>query len=805
MSLAGEVVVNRSLYCFEHSSGRPTSSGIFAGDDPLKFYFPLLLYHICIIFILSHAMYAVFRRVGIPLVISQILAGTLLGPSFLGHYLPHIGEVFATPEGWVQINTVGGYAFTLHIFTIGVKTDLGMIVKSGKKAIAIAVLGTAAPHLAMYVTALALSDRIPKQWTDTFLLTNLNSWWSLSAFIVVCCTLDDLHLLSSKLGRLAMSAALIGDFANTFAIAGVTSYLLQASPEEKLQRIGFASSLSFTVFIALMGLVARPVILRLIRDVPEGGILSESRLVAVLLISITCSFAGELLGLHATYGPFMLGLMLPGGAPLGVTLAERLDRLVAGVLTPLLIAQGGMRMNVHMITDASTCGLLEVFLVVGIVAKFVACMVPCLYCQIPVRESVAVGLMMNFKGITEVVYASAFMDSKVLDDQAYAAFMINVLVVGAATGAAVKYMYHPEEKYVANQRRTVESKKVGEELRVLACVHSQVDVAPVVALLDAASPTPTTPVSVYLLHLLPLAGLTSSVLRSFKHRDRHCVPTGSKATESERVVNAFQFFVDQRQQGSSSLLPYVCIAPYATMHNDVCTVALEKRAMLIVVPFHKRLAIDGSVEPTSPNAGAIQDTNINILNYAPCSVAILVDRGSLSGVASTASIDTIDGLFPHRVAMYFLGGPDDREAMALAAYMAEDAPIGLTVFRFLLPIEWQQRLDPEEDELDDEATQEFVDRWVDDNRVMYSQHTVGGSHEMVDVIRNTSVAFDLLVVGRRAESVESPLTAGISDWSEHLELGVLGDLLTSADFGSRLSTLVVQQQTMAAAGELYPV
>ncbi|EMS59304.1 Cation/H(+) antiporter 15 [Triticum urartu] len=444
MSLAGEVAVNRSLYCLEPNS-RPTSSGVFAGDDPLKFYFPLLLYHICIIFILSQAMYAVFRRVGIPLVISQILAGALLGPSFLGHYLPHVGEIFATPRGWVQINTVGGYAFTLHIFTIGVKTDLGMIVKSGKKAIAIAVLGTAAPHLAMYVTALALSDRIPKQWTDTFLLTNLNSWWSLSAFIVVCCTLDDLHLLSSKLGRLAMSAALIGDFANTFAIAGVTSYLLQASPEEKLQRIGFASSLSFTIFIALMGLVARPVILRLIRDVPEGGILSESRLVAVLLISITCSFAGELLGLHATYGPFMLGLMLPGGAPLGVTLAERLDRLVAGVLTPLLIAQGGMRMNVHMVTDASTCGLLEVFLVVGILAKFVACMVPCLYCQIPVRESVAVGLMMNFKGITEVVYASAFMDSKVLDDEAYAAFMMNVLVVGAATGAAVKYMYHPEE------------------------------------------------------------------------------------------------------------------------------------------------------------------------------------------------------------------------------------------------------------------------------------------------------------------------------------------------------------------------
>lgn len=270
------------------------------------------------------------------------------------------------------INTIGGYAFTLHIFVIGVKTDLGMIRKSGNKAIAIAVLGTASPHLAMYITGLALKARVPAAWAASFLLTNLNSWWSLSAFIVVCCTLHDLNLLSSKLGRLAMSAALIGDFANTFAIAGVTSYLLAASPSEKLQRIGIASVIAFTTFIAFMALVARPAILRLIRDVPEGALLTEARLIAVLLICLTCSFTGELLGLHATYGPFMLGLMLPGGAPLGVTMAERLDRLVAGVLMPLLFAQGGMRLNVKKITDASTCALLETFLVVGVVSKFVA-------------------------------------------------------------------------------------------------------------------------------------------------------------------------------------------------------------------------------------------------------------------------------------------------------------------------------------------------------------------------------------------------------------------------------------------------
>ncbi|KAK3120886.1 hypothetical protein QOZ80_8BG0643100 [Eleusine coracana subsp. coracana] len=758
----GEVSVNQSLFCFEPTSG-VTSSGVFAGDDPLKFYFPLLLIHVCVVFLLSRGIHAAaLRRFHFPLVISQILAGVLLGPSFLGKALPHAGELFATPEGWILINTVGGYAFMLQIFVIGVKTDLGMIAKSGKKAIAIAILGTASPHISMYAAGAILRARVPNSWTRTLMLTNLNAWWSLTAFIVVCCTLDDLNLLSSKIGRLAMSSALIGDFANTFCIAGVTSYILASSPSERLQRIGVASFVSFASFIAFMALVARPAILRLIRDVPEGALLTEARLVAVLLVTVACSLAGEVLGLHATYGPFMLGLMLPGGAPLGVTMAERLDRLVAGVLTPLLFAQCGMRIDVYKITDAPTCVLLLVFLIVGVVAKFVACILPCLYCRMPVQEAVVLGLMMNFKGITESVFASAFMDSKVLDEQVYAVFMITVLVLGSTTASVVKALYHPEEKYVAHRRRTVQHKKPGEELRVLACIHSQSDVSPMLSFLDASSPSPTSPLAIYLLHLAPLAGLTSSVLRPFNHGDRNCVPSGG--TDSARIVNAFGFFVTQRQQqaGSSvSLLPFVCIAPYATMHDDVCAVALEKRASLIVVPFHQRLAIDGSVEATTPAAaGAVQAANANVLAYAPCSVAILVDRGSL------VSGGNGDAAAAHRVAVYFLGGPDDREALALAAHMAEDGPTALAVFR-----------------------------------VTYVEDVVNGSDEMVGVIRRTSTEFNLLVVGRRADSAESPLTAGISDWSEHMELGVLGDLLTSTDFGCRVSTLVVQQQTRAAAGE----
>ncbi|CAD6341266.1 unnamed protein product [Miscanthus lutarioriparius] len=798
--LQGEGTVNKSRFCFPPNAVA-TSAGVFAGDDPLKFYFPLLLYHVCAVFALSRGVHALLSRANVPLVISQIVRVHTTGRRAARAVAPRPGA----PARQRALRHAGGVGAAQHGGRVRLRAaDLRhrredgpghdrQVREEGRGHRLLRHRGAAPGHVRRRRRGRA---HVPAPWKANFMLTNLNVWWSLSAFIVVCTTLGDLNLLSSKLGRLAMSAALIGDFANTFSIAGITSYLLASSPSEKVQRIGFLSLLTSAIFIGFLAFVARPAILRLMRDVPEGGLLCEARLVAVLLTTIVCSFAGEIIGLHATYGPFMLGLMLPGGAPLGVTLGERLDRLVAGVLMPLLFAQGGLRLDVFKIADASICLLLQFFLVVGVAAKQVSCMLPCLYCGMPLREAFILGLMMNFKGITEVAYASAFMDSDVFDEQVYAAFMLNVLLLGAATASVVKHMYHPEEKYVAYRRRTVQHKKLGDELRVLVCVHSQADVAPMLALLDAASASPVSPVAVYLLHLAPLVGLTSSVLRAFKHGDRNCVPSGG--TDSERIVNAFQYFVQQRPVGSASLLPYVCIAPYATMHDDACAVALEKRAMLIVVPFHQRLAIDGSVENTTASAGSVQAANVNVLNYSPCSVAILVDRGSLSVVPAGAATDG----FPHRIALYFLGGPDDREALALATYMAEDAPIGLTVFRFLPPPEWRKGGDPEEDRLDEEALQEYVSLWVDDHRVAYSENLVCGSDEMVGIIRKSSPASDLLIVGRRADGPKSPLTVGISDWSEHLELGVLGDLLTSTDFGCQVSTLVVQQQTRAAAGEI---
>lgn len=126
--------------------------------------------------------------------------------------------------------------------------------------------------------------------------------------------------------------------------------------------------------------------------------------------------------------------------------------------------------------------------------------------------------------------------------------------------------------------------------------------------------------------------------------------------------------------------------------------------------------------------------------------------------------------------------------------MAEDSSVGLTVVRFRLP---NATMEGTEERLDERMMEDVRIRKSDGSRVVYREEVVKDGEGTVAVIREISVRFSLLLVGR-GDGKETELTSGLSIWSEFAELGTIGDLLASTDFGGRVSTLVVQQQRRVA-------
>jgi hypothetical protein len=385
---------------------------------------------------------------------------------------------------------------------------------------------------------------------------------------------------------------------------------------------------------------------------------------------------------------------------------------------------------------------------------------------------------------------------QVLDDRAFAIMVMAAVIMTGIIMPIVTTIYRPAKRYIPYKRRSLQSSKPDAELRVLVCIHTPRNVPTIINLLEASHPTKKSPICIYVLHLVELTGRASAMLIVHNTRKSGRPALNRTQAQSDHIINAFENY--EQHASCVSVQPLTAISPYSTMHEDICNLAEDKRVALIIIPFHKQQTVDGGMEATNP---AFRMVNQNVLANAPCSVGILVDRG-LNGSTRLAANQV-----SHHVAVLFFGGPDDREALSYAWRMSKHPGISLTVLRFIpgddAILDHPNLNDPRmltvetnnierEMQLDQELINEFQINISNDETIVYTEKVVNNGEETVGVIRTMESNHDLFIVGR-GQGIISPLTAGLTDWSECPELGAIGDMLASSDFAATVSVLVVQQ------------
>lgn len=397
---------------------------------------------------------------------------------------------------------------------------------------------------------------------------------------------------------------------------------------------------------------------------------------------------------------------------------------------------------------------------------------------------------------------------QVFDEESFAVMVVITVIMTAIIVPAVSIIYRPSRSSIYYKRRTIEISKTDTELRLLVCIHTPRNVPTMINLLEATNPTKNSPICVYVLHLVELSGRTSAMLIVHNTGKPDLPALNRTEAQSDHIIKAFENY--EQHVSYISVQPLTAISPYSTMHEDICNLAADKRVSLIIVPFHKQQTVDGGMEATNMSYRAI---NQNVLAHAPCSVGILVDRG-LSGSNRLAGSQV-----SHHIAVLFFGGPDDREALCYAWRMVEHQAITLTIMRFVpgeqVEPSFQQQENKHMDgpreltvqtdrdiqkQLDEKLLNEFRMRCGEDNSVGFIEKVVNNGEDTVAAIRTMDDVHDLFVVGR-GQGMISPLTAGLTDWSECPEIGAIGDLLASSDFAATASVLVVQQYV--GQGTLY--
>ncbi|KAK8700027.1 hypothetical protein V6N13_018432 [Hibiscus sabdariffa] len=735
---------------------------------------PRLQFQRVVGFVLTQMIHSLLKIVGLPMFVSEMLAGIILGPTVFPDFYSLVNT---SDESVAALGAVGGFGFVYFLFLSTVKMDVSLTFKSGKKAVYIGVLTVVVPLISCLIT---IKMRHPGINLFTNRIFFLSTSYAGTSFQVIHCLLSELRILNSELGRLGLSSALIGDMV-TLLLTMFSTWVnsgIQRGALAVLIDIGMASIFMFIVLFVL-----RPVMKWVVNHTPEASQINDICFYFVVLAFMLSPRVGEYFHINPKYGLIIFGLAVPDGPPLGSALVEKLDPITSGLFLPIFTTTCGMRFNLAAIKRPNLYAKDHALgATVALVIKFGVSLVLAVSCKMPLRDSLALALIMISKGIVEIGSYSVMYDKQVISDALFCYLTIMIVSVASIVPILVKRLYDPSRKYLCSQKRTILNSKLNQELRMLGCVHVPGHVNSIVNLMHALCPTKESSISLDVLHLVKLSGRATPLF--IAHHKQ--IKTISEKSYSENVIIAFNEF--QRNNWEAvSVNVFTAVSPPNLMYEDTCNLAMNRLTSFIILPFHRRWSIDGSIESEDQT---IRSLNLNILERAPCSVGIHVEvrRSNFRDTSPTHHSS-------YKIAVIFMGGQDDREALALAKRISQYQSVSLTVIHLKAKTSLGNILAENGQMLDDEMLR-YIKRSV--KNLTYIQEQVKDGPETSTFLRSIVGDFQLIIVGRRYKS-KDPQTFGLEEWCEFQEIGIIGDLLSSLDFVGNYSLLIVQQQLQRAA------
>jgi Kef-type K+ transport system membrane component KefB/nucleotide-binding universal stress UspA family protein len=598
----------------------------------------LLIVQLVVIIGLSRLIGRGARWLGQPLVIAEVVAGILLGPSLLGWLAPEAMSALFPADSMPVLRMLSQLGPILFMFLIGLELDPRVLRGQGRASLFISHMSILVPFGLGALAALVLHPRLaePSVSFSSFVLF-MGAAMSVTAFAVLARILSEHGLLRSKVGMLALTCAAVDDVTAWCLLAFVVS-LVRASD---LLHAGYTTLFALLYVGFMLGLV-RPFLERLGARVANKEGLTQNVVALTLMMLLASAWATERIGIHALFGAFLFGLIIPKEGGLAEALAEKLEDVVVVLLLPVFFAYSGLRTQAGLLEGASDWALCGLILLVACVGKFGGTTVAARLTGMRWREAGALGILLNTRGLIELIVLNIGLDLGVISPKLFTMMVIMALVTALMTSPLLRWMYPPEE--VARDRVPLVpfiAPAAQAPFTVLMCV-SPGETGTGMAALGRA--------------------LTGAPGESFQLFALHLVPPGERAADSLQR--------EQERGGGDALLPLVeranglglQVRPLSFVSTepalDICRTAEAKQADLILLGWNK--------PGRTPSGGTVHE----VMHEAGTGVAVLVDRG-LEHV--------------RRVLVPLGGGLEDRAALTLARRLMRSSGAEVTVLQVTAP------------------------------------------------------------------------------------------------------------------------
>jgi Kef-type K+ transport system membrane component KefB len=408
------------------------------------------LYHVLLalaaVIVAGRLLGIVCCRLHQPPVIGEVLAGIVLGPSVLGSLAPSAQKYLLPDAIAPYLFIIAQLGVILYMFLVGLELNAGLLRERGRAALIVSAASMAAPFVLGAALAVALHDRLAMPGVSTVVFALfVGVAMSITAFPVLARILTDRGLTHSPVGSLAMICAALGD-----VLAWCLLALVVGVAQSKLGGALLTTALT-AAYVLGMWLIVRPLMARVVAQYDRGGGITQGMAAWVFIGLLLSALTTELIGIHALFGAFLFGAVIPHDSRIASDFLHKLQELVQVLLLPAFFAYTGMRTQIGLVSGWTNILLCLAIIALATLGKFGGSALAARACGLGWRDASAIGILMNTRGLMELIVLNIGLELGVISPTLFAMMVLMALATTIATTPVLDWLGVSDETGAATK------------------------------------------------------------------------------------------------------------------------------------------------------------------------------------------------------------------------------------------------------------------------------------------------------------------------------------------------------------------
>jgi Kef-type K+ transport system membrane component KefB/uncharacterized protein YdcH (DUF465 family) len=396
----------------------------------------ILLVQIIIIVILSRILGISIGKLGQPIVIGEIIAGIILGPSFLGSIFPETFRFIFPANSLNNLQLFSQFGLVLFMFIIGMEIDSKHVQRKINSALIISYTGIIFPFfLGTFLSFFIYSTfAMPGVNFTTFALF-IGVAMSITAFPVLARIIHEKGLTKTPLGNMVLACAATDD---------ITAWLIFAAIIA-IAQAGTALNAVFVIIIAIMFVISmlfiiQPILKRIGNIYVSSENLSKTVIAFIFLILFSSAFFTEMIGIHALFGAFIAGVIVPKNLKFKKLMINKIEDVSTVVLLPLFFAFTGLRTQIGSLNTPYLWAVCGIVILMAVIGKLGGISIAARFVGNTWRDSVTMGVLMNTRGLMELIVLNIGYDLGILSTEIFSIMVLMALTTTFMAGPFLSFL-----------------------------------------------------------------------------------------------------------------------------------------------------------------------------------------------------------------------------------------------------------------------------------------------------------------------------------------------------------------------------